>query len=80
VPHQQSKRQAPAVYPPPIEGRAPMAVNALFSNLKPEDWRAFMELLRSGITAALEAGDWRAERRASAGGRGGAPGTSCPRF
>jgi hypothetical protein len=79
--HSKAKRQAPAVYPPPIEGRAPTAVNAVFTGLDAHQWAVFMELLREGIGAALAAGDWRSVRQA-AGGRATAPagGTSCPRF
>lgn len=79
--HHKAKRQAPAVYPPPIEGRAPTAVNAVFSGLDAAQWVDFMALLRQGIDAALKAGDWRAGR-AAPNGRATAPagGTSCPRF
>lgn len=47
----QAKRHAPAVYPPPIEGRAPTAVNAVFTGLDAQQWAVFMDLLREGISA-----------------------------
>lgn len=51
IPPSQAKRQAPAVYPPPIEGRAPTAVNAVFTGLDAQQWAVFMDLLREGIGA-----------------------------
>jgi hypothetical protein len=51
LPSSQAKRQAPAVYPPPIEGRAPTAVNAVFTGLDAHQWAVFMDLLREGIGA-----------------------------
>ena len=50
----QSKRRPAAAYPPPIEGRAPTAVNALFSGLDDQQWEKFMTHLqvRPSPTAA----------------------------
>jgi hypothetical protein len=45
------------VYPPPIEGRAPTAVNAVFTGLDARQWAVFMELLREGINAVSSFAD-----------------------
>lgn len=67
-----------SAYPPPIEGRKPEAVNALFSGLSPQQWSDFMQHLSCGIEAALACGQWRSDRRRE---QSGAPiGASCPRF
>mmetsp|Transcript_15386 Transcript_15386/g.46445 ORF Transcript_15386/g.46445 Transcript_15386/m.46445 type:complete len:1132 (+) Transcript_15386:545-3940(+) len=75
--HHKSKRRHAAAYPPPIEGRAPTAVNALFSGLDEAQWEAFMAHLQGSIAAELRSGAWRADKREQPGGVAAA---SCPRF
>lgn len=62
----QAKRQAPAVYPPPIEGRAPTAVNAVFTGLDSRQWALFMDLLREGISAVSRLQDIRSDALSTA--------------
>lgn len=77
--HRTKAKQNPSsAYPPPIEGRKPEAVNALFSGLSPQQWSDFMNHLRGDIEVALQSGCWRSDRRRE---QSGVPiGASCPRF
>ena len=65
------------VYPPHIEGGAPSATNAIFSDMDSQQWICFMDILTDLIEMALGQGKW---RQSVASSSSMPLGMSCPRF